>query len=392
MSINRVIILLLDGVGAGAAPDADLYGDVGSNSLVNTARAVGGLNMPHLEALGLGHIDDILGVPPAPKPTGACGKMIPRSAGKDTISGHWELMGIYLPEAFPTYPNGFPQAVIDEFVRRTGVPGVLANRPASGTEIIKELGEEHMRTGKPIVYTSADSVFQIAANEAVIPLEELYRMSETARAMLTGKHNVGRVIARPFVGSSPADFKRTAHRRDYPRVPDSPTMLDKLVAAGKEVYAVGKIDDIFANRGITRSNHTVSNADSIQATLKFMEEDFQGVLFTNLIEYDMIYGHRNDARGYAGALEAFDQAIPEIKKRLRLNDLVFIVADHGVDPTTPSTDHSRECIPLVVFGMQVLGKDLGTRETFADVAATLAEIFNLEPPEMGTSFLSEVLV
>jgi phosphopentomutase len=393
MEIKRVIVLVMDGVGAGAAPDAAKYGDEGSHSLANTAREVGGLNLPNLRAIGLGNMDDIAGVPPARNPTGAFGKMIPKSAGKDTITGHWELMGIYLPDPFPTFPNGFPPHFLEEYIRRTGVPGILANRAASGTEIIKELGMEHIESKRPIIYTSADSVFQIAAHEEVYPLPELYRLSEIAREMLTGNYNVGRVIARPFVGSDPENFKRTNNRRDFPRVPDDPTTLDLLVEAGKEVYTVGKIDDIFGHRGITKSNHVVPNAECMWATVAFLQEDFEGLLFTNLIEYDMIYGHRNDAPGYAAALESFDQHLPEIIENLRPTDLAIIASDHGVDPTTASTDHSRECSPLLVFGPPVMGGvNLGTRETFSDVAATIAEVFNIQPPRHGgKSFLKEVL-
>jgi phosphopentomutase len=391
MDIKRVIVIVLDGVGAGEAPDAADYGDVGSNSLGNTAKAVGGLNLPNMGKLGIGHITDILGVPPEKNPTGCYGKMQPKSAGKDTISGHWELMGVPLEKPLPTYPNGFPKSLLDEFTRRTGKE-VLGNKPASGTEIIVELGEEHIRTGKPIVYTSADSVFQIAANEAVIPIDELYKMCKISREMLQGEHAVGRVIARPFVGTSRADFKRTERRHDYPLMSPIPTMLDKLVAAGKDVVSVGKIDDIFGHRGITRSNHTVYNRDGIAATLEFLPEAFEGLLFVNLIEFDMIYGHRNDARGYANALEEFDRAVPEIQKRMRSTDLAMVVADHGVDPTTPGTDHSREHIPLLVFGEQVTaGKSLGTRKTFSDVAATIGEIFSIPDGDMpGESFCKEL--
>jgi phosphopentomutase len=391
MNIKRVIVIVLDGVGAGEAPDAADYGDVGSNSLRNTANAVGGLKLPNMGKLGIGHITDILGVPPEKNPTGCYGKMQPQSAGKDTISGHWELMGVHLNSPLPTYPNGFPKSLLDEFTRRTGKE-VLGNKPASGTEIIMELGEEHLRTGKPIVYTSADSVFQIAANEAVIPIDELYKMCKISRELLQGEHAVGRVIARPFVGTSRADFKRTERRHDYPLMAPQATMLDKLVAAGKDVVSVGKIDDIFGNRGITRGNHTVYNKDGIAATLEFLPEEFEGMLFINLIEFDMIYGHRNDARGYANALEEFDRAIPEIQKRMRSTDITVVVADHGVDPTTPGTDHSREHIPLLVFGEQVTsGKSLGTRKTFSDVAATIREIFSIPPDAMpGESFCKDL--
>jgi len=390
MDIKRVVVIVLDGVGAGEAPDAADYGDVGSNSLANTARAVGGLRLPHMGALGIGHITAIQGVPAEEYPTGCYGKMQPRSAGKDTISGHWELMGITLLTALPTYPNGFPEDVLAEFKRLTGKE-VLGNKPASGTEILRELGVEHMQTGKPIVYTSADSVFQVAAHEAIIPIPELYHLCEAARAMLTGEHAVGRVIARPFVGDAPENFKRTERRRDYPLLPEGDTTLDLLEKAGKTVYSIGKIDDIFGHRGITRGKHTVSNQDSSLALLEALSEDFEGLLFANLIEFDMIYGHRNEARGYANALEDFDKHVPEIQRRMRTTDLAMIVADHGVDPTTPSTDHSREYIPLLVFGPPVTASaSLGIRQTFSDVAATLAELFALKPPENGISFVREL--
>jgi len=390
MEIKRAIVIVLDGVGAGAAPDADAYGDAGSNSLANTARAVGGLNLPNLGELGIGHITGILGVPPCEHPTGCFGKMQPMSAGKDTINGHWELMGVYLPTPLPTYPHGFPESVLAEFKRRTGYD-VIGNVPASGTEILKELGLEHMRTGKPIVYTSGDSVFQLAAHEEIIPIDEIYHLCITAREMLTGEHAVGRVIARPFLGDSPENFRRTERRRDYPLLPAGDTILDKLVGAGKMVYSVGKIDDIFGHRGITKGKHTVSNLDSILAVLDALDEDFEGLLFANLIEFDMIYGHRNDAKGYAGALEQFDQYLPEIRRRMRDTDIAMVVADHGVDPTTPGTDHTREFIPLLVFGPPVhRHASLGIRGTFSDVGATLAEFFSLQPPEIGKSFVAEL--
>lgn len=389
MDIRRVTVIVLDGVGAGEAPDAAAYGDVGSNSLSNTARKVGGLHLPELEKIGFGHITPMLGVAVANPASGAFGRMAPASAGKDSVTGHWELMGINLKVPFPTYPNGFPPEILDEFKRRTGLD-VLGNKPASGTEIIQELGDEHVRTGKPIVYTSGDSVFQIATHEDVIPVERLYELCHISREMLTGQHAVGRVIARPFTGTS-GNYTRTPRRHDYPLQPPSDTMMDKLVAAGLQVYATGKIDDLFGGRGLTRSNHTTDNRSSTLAMLDFLEEDFTGLLFTNLIEFDMIYGHRNDAPGYAKALEDFDAFIPEIKRRLKPGDVVTVVADHGVDPTTPGTDHTRECIPLLVFGPNVRQNvDLGTRGTFSDLAATLAEIFHLAPPEKGVSFLKEI--
>lgn len=386
-AIQRAIIIVLDGVGAGEAPDAADYGDVGSNSLGNTARVMGGLSMPNLGRLGFGHVTDILGVPPARPALGAYGRMQPFSAGKDTIQGHWEMMGIFLPVAFPTYPHGFPAEIISAFRRLTGYD-MLGNKPASGTEILKELGMEHLSTGMPIVYTSADSVFQVAAHEEVIPVQELYRICRISRAMLTGEHNVGRVIARPFVGTTPENFRRTANRKDFPRIPESNTLLDELVAAGKQVYSVGKIDDIFGGRGITHSNHTPDNMSSVDAILEFMKEDFEGVLFANLIEGDMIYGHRNDVPGFAKALERFDQRVPDLIAAMRPADICFIVADHGVDPTTPSTDHSRENSPLLLFGKPIRpDTDLGTRKSFADVAATLAKVFDVPSPKIGESFL-----
>jgi len=389
--INRMIVIVLDGVGAGEAPDAAAYGDVGSNSLGNVARVIGGLKTPNMYELGLGNITDIQGVPRNSNAKGAFGRFQPRSAGKDTVIGHWEMMGVHLDVAFPTYPNGFPPAVLDPFTKAIG-RDVLGNKPSSGTEILVELGMEHMRTGKPIVYTSADSVFQIAAHEEVIPLDELYKMCEIARNILQGEHGAGRVIARPFVGDSPENFKRTHHRKDYPRNPAYPTMMQKLVDAGKDVYSVGKIDDIFNHQGITKKNHVLTNVESLNVTLNLLEEEFEGLMFVNLIEFDMIYGHRNDPRGYADALEQFDSYIPEMQKRLKPGDLVIITGDHGVDPTTPGTDHSREYVPLLAFGPNIkYGVNLGDRETLGDIAGTLAEMFSLEPQPIGKSFLKEII-
>ncbi len=386
---KRITVIVLDGVGIGAAPDAAEYGDEGSNSIANVAEVLGGIQLPNMRKLGLGNITPINGVPETDVPQGGYGKMQPMSAGKDTMSGHWEMMGIHLPSPAPTYPEGFPDEIIDEFEQKIGRE-TLANRPASGTEIIKQLGEEHVRTGKPIVYTSADSVFQIAAHEDVIPVDELYKMSRIAREILSGEHAVGRVIARPFVGTSAENFNRTDRRRDFSRAPESDTVLDKLHAAGFDVWSVGKIDDIFVHRGITKKNHTLGNKESTQITLQLLEEDFHGLMFVNLIEFDMIYGHRNDPHGYYMALKAFDDAIPAIQKRLSEGDLVIVSADHGVDPTTESTDHSREYVPLLVFGPRVRGVDLGVRQSFADVGATITENFKLDPPEIGTSFLSDL--
>lgn len=391
MDIKRISVIVLDGVGVGELPDADSYGDSGSNSLANTARVLGGLNLPNMGEIGIGNITPIVGVPPREETKGAYGKCNEISKGKDSVTGHWELMGVEVKRPFPTYPNGFPKEVLDEFKQRTGYD-VLGNKPASGTEIIKELGDEHMRTGQPIVYTSADSVFQIAANEAVIPIEELYKLCEISRDMLQGEHAVGRVIARPFIGDSTENFKRTKRRHDYPLLAPKDTMLDTLLKAGHKVYATGKIDDLFGNRGISKTHHSVFNMESIQAMVDFMDEDFTGMLFANLVEFDMTFGHRNDAKGYAQKLEEFDAFVPTIRAKMQPNDIAMIVADHGVDPTTKSTDHSREYIPLLVFGPKVKNNvNLGIRESFADVAATIAEAFGVTMPEIGTSFLKEIV-
>lgn len=391
MKIDRIAVIVLDGVGVGALPDADQYGDVGSNSLSNTARVLGGIDLPNMGEIGLGNITPIEGVPPREETRGAYGKCAQISKGKDSVTGHWELMGIEVSKPFPTYPNGFPKEVLDEFTRLTGYE-VLGNKPASGTEIIKELGEEHMRTGKAIVYTSADSVFQIAAHEDIIPIEELYRICQISRDMLRGDHAVGRVIARPFTGENAETFTRTKRRHDYPILAPSDTMLDTLIKHGHKVYATGKIDDLFGNRGISETHHSVFNQESIQALVDFLDEDFTGLLFANLVEFDMTYGHRNDAAGYAKKLKEFDVFIPKIREKMKDSEIAMIVADHGVDPTTESTDHSREYIPLLVFGPQVKNNvNLGIRETFADVAATIAEAFSLPMPSIGTSFMKEVI-
>ncbi|MBF7082062.1 phosphopentomutase [Desulfallas sp. Bu1-1] len=372
----KVVLIVLDSAGIGALPDAEQYGDAGSNTLGNCSRAVGGLKMPHLGKLGLGLLTGIAGVPPVDEPAACYGKMAERSPGKDTTTGHWEIAGIILDRPFPVYPDGFPPEIIEPFKDRIG-RDILGNKAASGTAIIEELGELHMRTGKPIVYTSADSVFQIAAHEEVIPLDELYRMCRVARELLTGRHAVGRVIARPFVGS-PGSFQRTANRHDYSLKPPAPSVLNLLKDNGLEVVAVGKINDIFAGEGITRSVHTTGNIDGVNKTLELMREDFNGLIFTNLVDFDQKFGHRNDPRGYAGALEEFDSRVPDLIEALHPADVLLITADHGCDPTTTSTDHSREFVPLLVFGHQLKkGVNLGTRSSFSDVAATVARIFGL---------------
>lgn len=386
---RRVILIILDSVGVGELPDAAEYGDLGSNTLGNTARAVGGLDLPHMAALGLGHIIEIAGVPPVPRPEGAYGRMAEASKGKDTTVGHWEIAGLVSPRPLPTYPRGFPQDLIEEYERCIG-RRVLGNYAASGTVIIEELGEEHIRSGRPIVYTSADSVFQVAAHEDVIPLEELYRICQVARDLLQGEHAVGRVIARPFAGK-PGSFVRTANRHDWSLTPPRETVLDRLRAAGYAVQAVGKIQDIFAGRGISEAEHTRDNMEGVDVTLRFMQGDQAGLIFTNLVDFDMRWGHRNNAPAYAEGLEAFDARLPEIRAAMRPDDMLIITADHGCDPTTPSTDHSREYVPLLVSGEQVRpGVGLGTRGSFADIAATLAAFFALAPWPVGCSFWPEI--
>jgi phosphopentomutase len=386
MQINRFIVIVLDSVGIGELPDAAAFDDVGSHTLGNMARVVGGLKTPHLEAMGLANIAILEGVIPQTKPTAAYGKMAEKSAGKDTTTGHWELMGIQLAQPFPLYPNGFPSEVMDRFEAEIG-RGWLANYPASGTVIIDELGEEHLRTGKVIVYTSGDSVFQIAAHEEIIPVDELYRMCRIAREILRGKHEVSRVIARPFVGT-PGHFERTANRRDFSVVPPQPTVLDSLKEAGLMVYAVGKIEDIFVGQGITDAVHTQDNVDGMDKTIAAMRERRErGLIFTNLVDFDSKFGHRNNPAGYANALVEFDQRLPEFIDALTDTDVLVLTADHGNDPTTPSTDHSREYVPILITGNPIrAGVNIGVRETFADLAATIADGLGVKPPSCGTSF------
>jgi phosphopentomutase len=381
---RRAIILVLDGVGIGAAPDAAEYGDAGSDTLGNLAKARGGLTLPNLAAAGLGNIAPIQGVAPASTPLGAWGKMRPASAGKDSTTGHWEIAGLHLERPFPTYPHGFPQELLDRFSRATG-RGVIGNVPASGTEIIARLGAEHEATGKLIVYTSADSVFQIAAHEQVVPLEELYAACETARAMLVAPDDVSRVIARPFVGHAGA-YERTTNRRDYALPPPDETLLDDLSAAGVPRAGVGKVDDLFAGRGL-RSRHTSGNAEGVEAILEWLVGEQGGLLFANLVDFDTLYGHRNDVAGFERALREFDDALPTIRSALREDDLLFITADHGNDPTTSSTDHAREYVPLLALGEPVHPVPLGVRETFSDLGATVAEWLNVGFRGRGTSFL-----
>ncbi|MBK6324510.1 MAG: phosphopentomutase [Chloroflexi bacterium] len=391
MSINRVIVIVLDSVGIGELPDAADFGDVGSHTLGNTAVAVGGLNVPNLTQMGLGNIAILQGVNPQTAPTAVYGKMAEVSAGKDTTTGHWELMGVQLARPFPLYPNGFPPDVMDRFEAEIG-RGTLGNYPASGTVILDELGAEHMATGKPIIYTSGDSVFQIAAHEDIIPIDELYRMCHIARAILRGEHEVSRVIARPFVGQ-PGSFTRTANRHDFSVVPPQPTLLDALKEAGLMVYAVGKINDIFVGQGITDYVYTQDNNDGVDKTLAAIRDRRErGLIFTNLVDFDAQFGHRNNPQGYADALAEFDQRLPEILAALAADDLLVITADHGNDPTTPSTDHSREYVPILLTGAGVkTAVNLGVRSTFADLAATIADVLGVELTFPGQSFKSALL-
>lgn len=388
---RRSILIILDSLGVGGTNDCHLYGDQGCNTLKNIAAVVGNLNLPHLKQLGLGNIIEIKGVPAAAAPLGCYGKMNEKSLGKDTTTGHWEMMGIILPSSFPVFPDGFPPQVISSFEEAIGRK-TLGNKTASGTVIIEELGKEHMRTGYPIVYTSADSVFQIAAHEEIIPLEELYEMCRIARELLVDEHGVGRVIARPFIGS-PGSFKRTTHRHDFSLQPPA-NLLDYIIQAGQKVIGVGKIKDIFAGRGVSDSFATENNDDGIDKILTALQGDFNGLIFANLIDFDQLYGHRNDPLGYATALEKFDLRLPQIIDHLQEDDLLIITADHGCDPTTAGTDHTREYVPLLVYGPKFKhGIDLGVRETFADVGATIAEHLNIENYHLGgESFCNYVRV
>jgi len=381
--------MVLDTVGIGEMPDAEKYGDVGSHTLGNIARLRGGLHLPQLERLGLGNIESVTGVLPKSNPEGSFGKMAEQSVGKDTTTGHWEMAGVILERALPTFPRGFPQEFIKSFELAIGRK-VIGNQVASGTEIIQRLGEEHVRTGKPIVYTSADSVFQVAAHEGVIPLPELMQICQLARDMLTGEMEVGRVIARPFLGEA-GQFYRTSNRHDLAMDPPHKILMEYVQESGLEVCAVGKIHDIYAGRGITDFKTTKGNMEGIDRTLEYMTRVKSGLIMTNLVDFDMLYGHRNDVEGYAQALEAVDQRLPEIYGALRSEDMLIITADHGCDPTLPGTDHTREYVPLLVCGPTLKkGVNLGVRSTFADLGATVAEYLETEPISKGESFYSAI--
>lgn len=387
---NKMTVIVLDSVGIGELPDADKFGDAGSHTLGHILENVPGTKLPNLQRLGLGNIASLPNLSPVDDPAASYGKMTEISSGKDTMTGHWELMGLKIETPFQTYPNGFPSDLISRFEQETGRK-IIGNKPASGTEILDELGEEHMKTGAWIVYTSADSVFQIAAHEEIVPLDELYQACEIARRLtLEPEHTVGRVIARPFVGS-PGQFKRTPNRHDYAVKPPQPTVLNALKNAGKDVISVGKINDIFSGEGITASYPTKSNAHGIEVTLLRMSEDFNGLLFTNLVDFDSLYGHRRDPVGYAKALEEFDAALPELMAQVGKADLLIITADHGNDPVHTGTDHTREYVPLLVYSPGI-GKpvDLGVRATYADLAATIADNFGVQGMEHGVSFLEDL--
>ena len=385
---NRVLLIVLDGAGIGAMPDAPEWGDAGSDTLGHILESRP-LRLPNLQRYGLGNVRPLQNVPPLAQPEGSFGRCALKSNGKDTTTGHWEMAGIILQQAFPTYPNGFPQSVLDRFVSETGVPGVLGNFAASGTEIIKDLGDEHLKTGKPIVYTSADSVFQIAAHEETIPLDRLYEICETARAILDGEHRVGRVIARPFLGA-PGHFYRTENRHDYAVPPPRANLLPALKDEDLDVVCVGKIASIYDSLGVTEDLKAKNNQQSIDQTIHALEQKTRGLIFTNLVDFDMLYGHRRDTEGYARALEHFDSSLPAIERAMKDDDLMILTADHGNDPTFPGTDHTREYAPLLVYGKTARpGVDLGTRGSLADIGQTVAENFGLKLTA-GKSFLHEL--
>lgn len=387
--IDRVILIVLDSVGIGELPDAHLYGDVGSNTLGNISKKVENFKLENLEALGLGNIDSSIGLKSTELPKGSYGRAKEISPGKDTTTGHWEIAGITLEQPFPTFPKGFPRELLEAFEDVIGAK-TLGNEVASGTEIIARLGDKHVETGYPIIYTSADSVFQIAAHEEVIPLAKLYEMCEQARVLLKDKYAVGRVIARPFLGSS-GSYKRTSNRRDFSLKPIEKTMLDVIAENNMNVMAVGKIEDIFAGVGITEAVHTKSNMEGVDKTLEYMAAEKKGLIFTNLVDFDMLYGHRNDVSGYAQALKDFDCRLPEVIAAMKDSDVLMITADHGCDPTTDSTDHSREHIPLLIYGKSIKhGINIGTRTGFSDIGATILDLLKLPIEIKGTSFKNEI--
>jgi phosphopentomutase len=381
--------MVLDSAGIGEMPDAADWGDAGADTIGHIA-ASRQLDLPNMQRLGLGNIRQLAGIPVAENPIGSYGKCTLKSNGKDTTTGHWEMAGIILEHAFPTYPKGFPQSIINEFIARTNVPGILGNIPASGTEIIKDLGEEHVKTGKPIVYTSADSVFQIAAHEGIVPIDRLYEMCEIARGILQGEDKVGRVIARPFLGSNAADFKRTENRRDYAVLPPPDNLLPLLKNAGLDVVCIGKIASIYDSMGVTEDLVGKNNEEVSDQTINALNADSHGLIFSNLVDFDMLYGHRRDTEGYAKALERFDERLPEIMAVMRDDDLLILTADHGNDPTKDGSDHTREYVPLLAYSRNATpGVNLGTRQSLSDVGQTIAENFGVKL-EDGVSFLADI--
>ncbi|MEG0295352.1 MAG: phosphopentomutase [Clostridium sp.] len=389
--MKRVILIVLDSLGVGALPDAAEYGDVGSNTLLHIYKACNGLKMDELLKLGMGNIEGLEEMPKVEKSVGAFGRINEKSKGKDTVTGHWEIGGVILDTPLNTYPEGFSDDIINEFMEKAGIKGILGNCVASGTEIIERLGDEHVKTGYPIIYTSADSVFQIAAHEDIISIEKLYELCEIARKMLVDDKVVGRVIARPFTGVN-GDYKRTPNRRDYALDPFNKTMLEYLKEAGKEVVAVGKIEDIYNKKGVTAAEHTKNNMQGVDVTLDFMNKTKEGLIFTNLVDFDMLFGHRNDPKGYGEAIEEFDNRLKEIYNNMKDDDILMLTADHGCDPTTSSTDHSREYIPILVKGKNVKENvDLGTLGAFTDIGKTILDYFNIENEIEGTSFLNKII-
>lgn len=387
--INRVIVIVVDGFGVGALPDAGDYGDEGANTLAHVGETAGGLNVPIFESLGLGWIGEFKGIRRSSDPDGCFGKMASLAKGKDSTVGHWEMAGVVVDRPFPTYPNGFPSDLIETFQKEIGRK-VLGNRVASGTDILEQLGAEHLRSKSPIVYTSADSVFQIAAHEGAVPVDELYQWCRIARKLLTGPHLVGRIIARPFTGK-PGRFVRTAGRRDFSVAPFDRTLLDRVNEAGHPVVGIGKIEDLFAGRGLTRAIHAASDADHMNETMKVLQTVPRGLIMVNLVDFDTRYGHRNDAKGWAKALEALDGKLPELLNALRPDDMVCITGDHGNDPTTPGSDHTREYVPILIYGPRLArGVNVGTRRTFADLGQTIAEALGASMLTAGQSFLAAV--
>jgi phosphopentomutase len=387
---KRIFLIVMDSVGIGESPDAEKFGDKGADTLGHIAEKMNGLNMPNMGRLGLSNIREIKGINKADKPLAYYTKMMEASNGKDTMTGHWEIMGLNIQTPFRVFPDGFPDELLSELVQRTGRK-IIGNKPASGTEILDELGEEHMKTGALIVYTSADSVLQIAAHEEIIPIEEQYKICKIARELtLDEKYMVGRVIARPFLGE-PGNFKRTANRHDYALKPFDRTVMNEMKDAGLDVIAIGKISDIYDGEGVTQSLRTISNMDGMDKLVQTLDMDFTGMSFLNLVDFDALYGHRRDPEGYGKALEEYDARLPEVFAKLKEDDLLIITADHGNDPTAPGTDHTREYVPLIVYSkMMSEGKELPIRETFADIGATVAENFKVKMPNFGTSFLNEL--